>query len=57
MQQINTEDELLEFILTIIRNSHKCQHCIHCAQVTEGPACVMGYECIANDFSEFDRGD
>lgn len=51
------EDELLDFILTIIRNSSKCQHCIYCTNVTEGPTCVMGYDCIANDFSEFDRGD
>ena len=51
------EEELMNFILTIIRNSSKCQHCIYCTQVTEGPTCVMAYDCITNDFSEFDRGD
>lgn len=51
------EDELLEFILTIIKNSSKCAHCVYRMNTKKGPTCVIGYDCIANDFSEFDRGD
>ena len=51
------EDELMEFILTIMHNSSKCQHCIYCTDGTDAPPCSMAYECIADDFCEFDRGD
>lgn len=50
-------EELLDFLLLVIANSHKCQHCIRCFHADGGSGCIIAYQCIANDFSEYDEGD
>ena len=51
------DEKLIDFLLLVIANSHKCQHCIHCFHTDTGSGCIMAYQCIANDFSEHDEGD
>ena len=51
-------DELLNFVITTISNSHKCQHCIYCFH-GEGNrcACINWYHCIAHDFADYNEGE
>lgn len=52
------EEELLDFLMLVIANSRKCQHCIYCFHADDGGSgCAMAYDCIAHDFSEYDEGD
>lgn len=52
------EEKLLDFLMLVIANSHKCQHCIHCFHDDDGGSgCAMAYDCIARDFYEYDEGD
>ena len=46
-------DELLDFILEIIKNSANCKNCIH----NFYGGCIEAYNCISHDFSEYDEGD
>ena len=46
-------EELLDFILKVIANSHKCQHCMWCFC----GGCINAYKCISNDFSEYEEED
>lgn len=51
------DDELIDFLIEVVTNSHKCQHCTQCFHGDEKCACINAYTCIANDFSEYDEGD
>ena len=47
------QDPLIDFLVMVVTNSHKCQHCIHCFC----GGCINAYECIGHDFSEYTEGD
>lgn len=52
LESIN--DSLIDFLIMVITNSHKCQHCVNCFNSS---ACINAYHCIGNDFADYDEGD
>ena len=53
-EETNQNDELIDFLILTVSNSHKCQHCTCCYN---NCACINAYDCISHDFSKYDEGD
>lgn len=45
--------ELNEYLVEVIRNSHKCTYCIY----NHDGICFFAYECVKNDWSFYDEED
>lgn len=45
--------DLLNFLIKVIGNSRKCQHCKWCFY----GGCINAYHCISTDFSDYEEGE
>ncbi len=50
-------EELSLFLEEIVKNSHKCAHCVFCHWYEDHPLCLIAYECIKHDFRCYNEGD
>lgn len=50
-------EELNLFLEEVIRNSHKCAHCVYCHWYESHPFCFFAYNCIQQDFKGYNEGD
>ena len=46
------DDSLIDFLLLVISNSEKCQHCVKCFQ---GGGCIEAYSCIGHNFDKYEK--
>lgn len=51
------QDPLIDFLVMVVTNSHRCQHCIHCFHSSTGCGCTNAYHCIGNDYTDYNEGD
>ena len=38
------------YLLEVVKNSYKCQHCAHCFMYHNNNICFFAYDCIKKDF-------
>ena len=50
-------DPLIDFLVMIVTNSHKCQHCIYRFRGSAECGCINAYHCIGNDYADYDEGE
>ena len=54
-----TREEILDaFIKQIMKNSRRCNHCMHCFNPnSDETLCFFAYDCLTQDFDYFQEDD